>query len=266
MLMRRASLAVLTAIFMLLALNTGAAAADDYHLGPGDIVSITVYGNARLDTDARIDADGTIDYPFLGSIKLAGLTSTQAAAKIADGLQAAQILKNPVVTVRIKEFQSKRVAVLGQVEKPGEYFLSSDKTLVDMLGQAGWLTPKAADYIVLTRTAKNGERKDYQLTMNQITTGKFKNVKAQAGDVIFVPQEQTFYILGAVQKPGSYRYEPGMTVVQALAIGGGLTPRGDYDRIVIKRKDQSGKQTTSDASLDTEVRPGDVIFVKERIF
>lgn len=264
--MQRNLLAAFGAIVMTLTLLTGPALADDYHLGPGDVITISVYGNQRLDTDARIDADGSINYPFLGSVKLAGLTTAQAASKIADGLRAAQILKNPEVTVRVKEFQSKRIAVLGQVQKPGEYFLSSDKTLVDMLGQAGWVTPKAADYIVLTRTQPNGERKDYRLTLDQITTGKFKNVKAQPGDVIYVPQEQTFYILGAVNSPGSYRYEPGMTVIQALSIGGGLTPRGDYDRVVIKRKDASGKQITKDADFDTKIQPGDVIFVKERIF
>lgn len=239
---------------------------DNYRLGPGDEIDVVVYGTPDLSIAARINDSGYVNYPLIGEVYVQGLTTSEAGARIADKLEAAKIIRDPNVTVSVADYRSRRVTVVGEVPEPGEYVLSSERTLVDILAQAGWVTAEGADYIVLTRKGEDGTPGQYRLRLAALTTGKYSGMQAAPGDTIFVPKEQVFYIQGAVQDPGAYRYRDDMTVMQALAIGGGVTPRGSRDRIVLKRRNEEGVIKTYEARLETELAPGDTIFVKERLF
>lgn len=238
---------------------------ENYRLGPGDEIQIRVYDTPELTMKARISESGDVGYPLLGRLELAGLTESEAADRIADGLRAEGILRNPQVTVSVEEYRSRRVTVLGEVPQPGEYFISDERTVVDMLAKAGWVKPEGADYILLTRRTEEGE-KQYRLGLDELTGGRHQGLEAAAGDRLFVPKQDVFYIQGAVRSAGSYRYKEGMTVMEAISIGGGLTERGSRSRIEIKRRNEEGDMKTVDAELEDELEPGDIVLVKERLF
>lgn len=238
----------------------------NYQMGPGDKIMVNVYDTPELSLTTRIDNSGDIGYPLLGEVHVGGLTETAAADKIGRKLEAKHLIKDPSVTITVEEFKSHRVSVLGEVAKPGEYYLSSQRTVVDVLGKAGWLKPDGADYVRLTRDNGEGGKKQYRLALNALTSGQSKAMTVQPGDVIFVPKEQQFYIQGAVNKPGAYRLRQNMTVMEALSIGGGLTKRGSRRRIELKRRGDDGEIHTYDAEPDSKLQPNDTILVKERLF
>lgn len=238
---------------------------DNYRMGPGDEIRIEVYDTPELSMRARISESGHIGYPLLGRLELAGLTEAEAAEHIASGLRSEDILRNPQVTVAVETYRSQRVTVLGEVPQPGEYFISDERTVVDMLAKAGWIKPEGADYVLLTRRTQEGE-KQYRLTLDELTSGRHQGLQAHAGDRLFVPKEEVFYIQGAVNSAGAYRYKDGMTVMEAISIGGGLTPRGSRGRIEIKRRNGEGEVETLDAEPEDELKPGDTVLVKERLF
>ncbi|HET8701402.1 MAG TPA: polysaccharide biosynthesis/export family protein [Nitrococcus sp.] len=239
-------------------------ASEYYRLGPGDRISVTVAGSPEFSTTARIREDGAIGYPYLGTVQVGGLTLEQAENRIRRELLAAKLLRNPQVTVAVEQFLSRQVTVLGEVKNPKRYGLSAPSTVLDMIAEAGGRLPDGADYVILIRH-ENGQSKRYVLTMNQLIAGAAP-IEVQANDIIVVPRMNVFYIEGAVQKAGEYRLDKGMTVMQAIAVGGGLSPRGSYSRIEIIRHDKDGHVQTLDAQLDDILQPGDLLHVKERIF
>lgn len=237
----------------------------NYRLGAGDEIRVHVYDTPELSMKARISQSGHIGYPLLGKLELAGLTASEAADRIARGLKSENILRDPQVTVSVEAYRSRRVTIMGEVPEPGEYFMSDTRTVVDMLAKAGWTKPEAADYILLTRRTDDGE-KQYRLALDELTGGKHQGLRLEAGDRVFVPKQEVFYIQGAVKSAGAYRLEEGMTVMEAISIGGGLTKRGSRGRIEIKRRDGEGQVRTLEAELDDVLRPGDTVLVKERLF
>jgi len=244
---------------------SASAAPENYQMGPGDGLSINVYDTPELSIEARINESGEINYPLLGTVMLDGLTEIQAADKIAKQLKQKNLIKDPNVTVTVDTFQSRRVTVVGAVPNPGEYFLSDQRSVTDLLGKAGWIKPDGADYLLLTRK-ENGQEKQMRLSLSDVTSGPQRSMQVQAGDVLFVPKEEKFYIQGAVKEPGAYRLTENMTVIEALSIGGGLTPRGSRSRIELKRRDDAGKVKSYDAELEDAIKPNDTIYVKERLF
>lgn len=238
---------------------------ENYRLGPGDSIRIDVYDTPELDRTARLNEKGQVGYPLVGTLELGGLTPAEAADRIAARLKAENILRNPQVTVAVEAYRSRRVTVLGAVPEPGEYFLSDERTVVDVLAKAGWVKENGADYVLLTRATSDGESQ-YRLTLDALTSGEHRGLQAQAGDRLFVPKQQVFYIQGAVNNAGSYRFQDDMTVMEAISVGGGLTKRGSRGRIEIKRRDDNGDVQTFDAELDDRLRPNDTVLVKERLF
>lgn len=239
-------------------------ASEYYRLGTGDQISVTVAGSPEFSTTARIREDGAIGYPYLGTVQVGGLTLEQAESRIRRELLTAKLLRNPQVTVAVEQYLSRQVTVLGEVKSPKRYGLSGPSTVLDMIAEAGGRLVDGADYVILIRH-ENGQSKRHVLTMNQLIAGATP-IQVQANDIIVVPRMNVFYIEGAVQKAGEYRLDKGMTVMQAIAVGGGLSPRGSYSRIEIRRHDKDGKVATLDAELNDVLQPGDLLHVKERIF
>jgi polysaccharide export outer membrane protein len=239
-------------------------AAGDYRLGPGDLLHITVSGYAEMMTDVRVSQTGNITYPFIGEVRVANLSTQDVEAIIAKKLSDGGFIRQPQVTVLVAEYQGQKISVMGQVEKPGQYPLTSRVKVMDLLAEAGGTVPAtAADQATLLR--KDGSK--VVIDLQSLFDGDpAQNLAVSDGDTIYVPKAPQFYIYGEVQKPGMYRLERNMTVSRAISAGGGLTTKGSERRAVVKRRDAKGKEHTISVDSSTSILPDDVIFVKQSWF
>jgi len=257
----------------LIALAAAAATAQDaskmgdYRLGPGDSIKVQVYQNPDLSIEARVSESGVVNYPLVGPVQIGGATLSEAEQRIAQALQKGNILKQPQVTINLVQIRGNNVAVLGQVQKPGRFTLdTTGMRASEMIAAAGGITPTGDDVAVVTGT-RNGQPFRKSVDIPALMSGRStEDVVLAPGDTIYVEKAPTFYIYGEAQRPGTYRVERGMTVMQALAAGGGITARGSQDRIRITRTGPDGKTVQISPHLTDVVQPGDVLFVRESIF
>ncbi len=236
-------------------------------LGEGDSIRITVFQNPDLTTETRISERGTITFPLVGEISLAGLTPVDAEARIADKLIKGKFVLKPQVSLNVIRVRSRQVSVLGHVARPGRYPLDdTSSNLTDILALAGGVSPTGDDNVtvMVTRDGKTAKLEINVPTMYR-TGDLSRNLQLENGDTIFVQRAPVFYIYGEVQRAGSYRLEQGMTVMQALSVGGGVTPRGTDRGVKIRRKTGDGTQAI-DARLIDPVQADDVIYVRESLF
>ena len=236
-------------------------------LGPGDQVKITVFRNPDLTTETKVSEKGSVMFPLVGEVQLSGLTPEQAGRRIADALKRGKFVVNPEVTVSMMQVNSRQVSVLGNVNKPGRYPLdAATGKVTDLLALAGGISAGGSDTITLV-TTRNGQTTKQDIDLPAIVAGDLsRNVELQPGDTIYVGRAPMFYIYGEVQKAGAYRVEKGMTVMQAIALGGGLTPRGTERGIRIARKDANGNVSRIEPKLTDTVRSDDAIYVRESLF
>jgi len=236
-------------------------------LGMGDMIRVSVFRNPDLTTEARVSERGTIMFPLIGEISVTGLTPTQVSKQIADKLRAGRFVVDPEVTVSIAQVNSRQVAVLGNVQKPGRYPLDANTAKVtDLIALAGGIAPTGSDQItVMTTRSGKTERREIDLAAMIRSGDLTQNLDLQAGDTIYVGRAPMIYVTGEVTRAGAYRVEKDMTVMQAIALGGGITPRGTERGIRIHRK--SGDQIQRmEAKLTDPVQTDDVIFVRESLF
>jgi len=236
-------------------------------LGMGDMVRVTVFRNPELTTEGRVSERGTILFPMIGEVNIAGLTPSQAGARIADKLRSGKYVVNPEVTVSMMQVNSRQVSVLGNVVKPGRYPLDSTTAhLTDVIALAGGVGPTGSDEVTVI-TNRGGKQEKLNVDMAEMfRRGDLtRNITLEPGDTIYVHKAPMVYVYGEVQKGGAYRVEPNMTVMQAIAMGGGITPRGTERGIKISRRDASGVKRV-DADLNTTVQADDVIYIKESLF
>jgi polysaccharide export outer membrane protein len=260
-----ASTASLVLLLTLPPLCLGAPAAD---LGPGDTISVTVFRNPDLSTETRISPEGTIVFPLIGRVELAGLTVSDAGQLIADALREGNFVRDPQVGVSLVEVRSRRVAVLGHVARPGQYPLDGvPLSLTDALALAGGVTD-SGDSKVVVLTDRNGETERIEVDVPAIYRDGdvSRDIELASGDTVFVPTAPVFYVYGAVQRAGAYRVERDTLVQNALSLGGGLTPRGSERRITIRRQMPDGSIRVLDAELTDPVLPDDVVHIKESLF
>lgn len=246
---------------------SSAFAQQDYLLGGGDTVKIIVYDQPDLTTEARISQDdGTIAFPLLGEVAISGFSPEQAADKIAKLLEKGGYIKKPQVALTVQQFFSQKIPVMGQVYKPGEYSLMGESKVVDLISQAGGLKDDAADVIVVVRN-ESGKSVKHQIDLLRFYAGDMsQNISVSRGDFILVPKMDAFYIHGEVKRPGMYRLERGMTVMQALSVGGGLSERGSLSGMKVTRSNGDGTTKKIDVELTDLLQPNDVLYVKERLF
>jgi len=259
--------AVLFAVALLMVQRPAHAVAN-YLLVSGDIVRIAVFKNPDLSLDVRISESGAITYPLVGSIPLSGLTLPQAEQKIAQLLREGGFVVNPQVNILLTQAYGNLVSVIGEVKTAGRYSTeAAGGHLSGMLAAAGGILTTGSDIVVLTGT-RNGKpfRREIDIVKMSMGSSSNEDVELSGGDTLFVSRAPMFYIYGQVQKPGQFRLERGMTVIQALASGGGLTGKGTQRGIVRHRRDASGKVKEESVTLDDDVQDQDVIYVKESLF
>ncbi|MGH8141673.1 MAG: SLBB domain-containing protein [Steroidobacteraceae bacterium] len=237
-------------------------------LGPGDSVAVQVFGQPDMTTTVYVSDDGTIRVPLAGPVAVAGSTPVQAAQRVEKALRDAGYFVHPQVTLTLVQSRSERVSVLGDVKTPGSYAVDPATTVFDLLADAGGATTDAAAVGYVRRMGADGHVHEYSVDLRG-TPGATNNLPDQrldGGDELFVPQAQHVYVYGQVKMPDMYKWEPGMTVIQAVVLAGGITEKGSERHIQIKRLQPNGQYAVLHARSDDLVKPGDVIRVKESIF
>lgn len=159
----------------------------DTTLGVGDTFEVRVFGEPDLSGSHRVGAGGTITFPLAGVIKVEGLEPQGAAKAIADRL-ADGILRNPQVSVLVKEQTSKKVVVMGQVSKPGTYSYTPSMTILEAVTIAGGFTPISAKNDTSITRMEKGQKQTTKIPVGDISEGKAKNVYVRPGDIISVPE------------------------------------------------------------------------------
>ena len=227
-------------------------------LGVGDTVRVTVFQQPDMTTEARISEKGTLNLPLIGEQKIAGKSTAEAGKQIAEALKNGKYLKAPQVSVALATLRSRQVSVLGQVARPGLYPLDDTSMgITQVLAAAGGVLPTGADTATVLR---GGKQRQVDVR------NKDAAFKLEGGDTVHIDRAPVFYIYGEVARAGAYRVEPNMTVMQAIASGGGITPRGSDRRLKMRRTGADGKVVETDAKLSDAVRIDDVIYVKEALF
>lgn len=263
-----------------LAQEGGSPATAGYRVGPKDLLEIKVFEVPELNIERRIDADGTIDLPLLGKVKVDGLTSTEAADRLKAHLEATYV-QRASVAVQVREFRSKPITVLGAVRQPGPLAYTGDWTLLDALAAAGGVVDgTVGDKIYILRRAQNGLNDQVFINVEDLVlrADPDANIPIYPNDLINVPSRAsvTIYCLGEFRSPGALLFTSTdrITVMTTIARAGGLSDRAS-GTLTIKRRDRSGKdieikvnakRVLAGKDPDVELQSGDVLVVKESFF
>lgn len=236
---------------------------DDYIVGPGDVLRITVFEHENLGTVGRITENGFIIMPLLGPVKVSGSTipliSEKLAALLADGY-----LVNPMVNVFVEEFRSKNAVVLGHINIPGLIELSGPTTLLQLLSKAGGLKDGSGDAATIKRDS-NGKKEVIVIDLIALFEGGVlaNNISIQDGDVIFVSKGGMCYVTGEVESPGAYPCKDQPTVLKLIALAGGFTGKAAKSSVNIVRVVEGEKTIIKSVDLQKALLPDDVIVVPE---
>lgn len=229
--------------------------ATDYRVGPEDLLEINVFQAKELDTVARINASGSIKLPLVDKVDAAGRTVSELESIITEKYR--KYLSEPVIGIFIREYRSQQITVLGSVHKPGVYYITGQKSLLELLSMAGGLSTDAGDICIIQRNALPNPRED-QTTDNLVIDldqlvikGQIAlNIPMHSGDVILVPKSGIFFVDGAVRGPGSFPLKGRTTFTQAISMAKGLS--GDATKSDIKIYRDTGKQERDIITLDYE--------------
>ena len=245
-----------------------------YKVGHDDVLTIQVYDNPDLTGDFTVSTDGKIVFPLLGQIKVAGLDEMEIQEMLTEKL-GRDYLYNPVVSVTIKLFRSKVVYILGNIGKPGIYYLERPTRLFDLLSKAEGLSKDIGQQ-------QNGQRIRIMREALMDSTGRYPieketsffisfyqfliegkrelNIYLREGDVIYLPGQQLVYVVGEVKKPGSFPYEEGMTVLKAITLAGGSNGTSAVRSTVITRI-ENNKELKIKVTMSDLLKPDDIISV-----
>jgi len=156
-------------------------------LGPGDLVEVRVFQEADLSGAYRLSPEGTIDYPLCGKVALAGMTSSQAADALTQCLGSGY-LRRPQVSVLIREYNSKKIFVFGEVQKPGTFPYDENMSVVQAITLAGGFTKVASRNSTIVTRIIDGQEKKIRVPVEDIGNGRERNFLLKPGDIVFVPE------------------------------------------------------------------------------
>ncbi len=276
--MSRASLlrvAALVTAALLLPLRARGAGAE-YRIGPKDLLDVKVFEVPELNVERRVSDGGTIALPLLGEFPVAGMTASEAAARLQQLLME-KYVNRANVSIEIKEYEDKPVSVLGAVAKPGSLTVSGNWTLLQAISAAGGLTPEAGKRIYVLRRADNSLSDTLELSTDDLlrSSSALWNVPIYPSDVVNVPAKTTvkIFCLGEVKTPGALEFDGNdpLTLLAVIAKAGGLTDRASKT-IRIQRRRPDGKtvelvahyrRIVSGHEPNLVLQPDDVVIVKE---
>lgn len=250
------------------AANTDAEPAN-YVVAEGDLLQVTVFGEDDLSSTVRVSDDGTITLPLIGLITAKGHSVHELEKRI-ERAYGEKYLQDPHVSIFVKEQQGGKITLLGAVMKPGTYDYFSRRRLLSVLAMAGGLANNAGSTVQIRRKTDDAARPTTYIIdlADMLRTGDEQlNLEINPNDVIFVPEAGTFYVDGAVRKPGVYPLKAATTVREAIAMAGGTTWYSN-DVIKLLRRSGDGKTDIVDMkvnSLETAnvaLRDRDIVFVE----
>jgi polysaccharide export outer membrane protein len=257
--------------------TTGAQQNGGPAVAPQDVLTITVWGQPELSGKFSIDTDGTLTFPLVGRVQAAGLRPRDIEEalqkRLADGF-----LKNPQLSVTAERADTQTINVMGEVKQAGSFPAARGMSLIEALARAGSTTEMASGTVLITRpqvrmpsSGAAGEPQEdapevLRVNLKALQSGAAgTNLQLRGGETVFVPRAETVYVIGAVKNPGTYPIREQTTVLQAIALAGGLTERGSFRAVRIVRQSDPAKKHAK-VKLDELLQPGDTIVVGERLF
>lgn len=281
---------VLAAVLALLGV---VAVAEEYQIGPGDVLRVAVLGQAEMTGEFTIDAQGGMSFPFLGKVVAGGMTASELEKKLT-ALLADGYLKQPHVSVVVKEFHSLRVYVTGEIGRPGAYGLRPERSLLALLRDVGELSASVGHEVLVIRPPRASVRGEgaqpaadakptateprgpgqpdtpgaeiFHVSLRDLRSGNpAKDFRLEPGDTVYFPRAAQVYVTGNVGKPGAFRFEEGLTVYQALNLAGGITEKGSSRSVKIVRIVGGERKELKPKPTDL-LEPEDTIVVPERFF
>jgi len=251
-----------------------------YLIGRQDVLEVRVFDLDELNQTVRVSDDGSITLPLLGRLAVAGLTKSELEALIARLLEE-RFVRNPQVTLFVKDYESRKVAVSGAVRNAFTYEMLGHKTLLEMISLAGGLDGDLGKEIIIFRRRKDGTTDRVAIDLEGLiyAADPALNITVLPGDIIYVPEVERvrLFVSGAVSKPDLYevpRDEP-VTVLKAITLAGGTTDRASEKRVQILRTGPDGRKTTIPVNLrkikrgkaeDVVLQKDDVVLVPESYF
>jgi polysaccharide export outer membrane protein len=262
------------------AVSPSPVAAPDYRVGPGDVLDVTVFGNDDLSRTSTVQTSGVIALPLLGEVQVAGLTLPEVQRKLTT-LLARDYLVNPQVEVKVKEYQSQFVSVVGEVNSPGRKPLRGRTRLIDVLVEAGGFTPRASGDIQIAR--REGSFEGGARILRMRLSGSAPSPQDQVnlevllrnGDLITASPKYYVTVEGEIARPGRYPIEGELTITGAISTAGGLTRFGSSNLKVRRVDPETGQTRILDVDLkavrrgkepDLALLSNDVVSVPRRLF
>jgi polysaccharide export outer membrane protein len=245
------------------------ASAEEYAVGAGDILQITVFDHPDLQTTAQVSREGQIRFPLIGQVPVKGLSVPQVVEALTAALANGYLI-DPQVSVTVQEFRKNKSSVIGKVNRPGQYEFQGHMTFLELLSRAGGLAPDAGSQAVIRRKSASEAIRAGDLVIDLkalIAEGDtYRDIEILDGDTVTVTEAGTVFLTGEVRRPGEYRFEEGMTLIRALTLAGGFTERAAADQVRIIRSEE-GREVVIDVSaspagLEQPVRRSDVVVVK----
>jgi polysaccharide export outer membrane protein len=253
----------------------------EYEVGPGDVLEVNVFGNDDLSRMPTVQTNGAISLPLLGEVQVAGLTVGEVRRKITN-LLAKDYLVNPQVEVKVREYQSQFVSVVGEVNSPGRKPIRGRMRLIDVLLDSGGFKPNASGQVMITRVDGefDGGVKSISVRISSSASPSAQDLinlelPLKNGDIITALSKAYVTVDGEVNKPGRYAIEADLTVTGAVSLAGGLTRFGSNDVKVRRTDPGTGKVSILEVDLkdvrngkkpDVPLLPNDVISVGRRVF
>jgi polysaccharide export outer membrane protein len=242
-------------------------------IGSGDLIEVTVFGEADLSGRFRVDEKGDISVPLIGPVHVAGKTAEESATALNRLYVEAEILNsdNAFVTVFIAEYATQGIVVNGEVKNPGLYPALGVRMLNDVIAVAGGVTPNASSKVIITRKGDPGNPITVEY-IPELSTPVIPRVQIFPGDTIAVPLAGSVYVLGSVGHAGVYILEGRhvLTVEKAMALAGGTTrgANSSHAHIVRALEDGNKEDIVFNVNLilkgkapDLALKDGDILYV-----
>ena len=278
--MKNATILASCLLAVLVSVSSPLVAQGELGVGPEDLLQVSVFEMPELAATVRVSETGMITLPLLGEIRADGLTPRQLEVTL-ERLLSASLLKDPQVSVLVREYGSKKVSILGAVGRPGVYEMTGPRNLLQVLSVAGGLTAEAGQALFIIRAGAEEKTERISVSIHDLLVDRDSraNHAIQAGDIISVPLEPLLYVFvdGAVRTPGrleSPASQP-LSLLQAMASAGGPTERANLKVVRILRKQGDGlseafaanlKRIRKGKDVDPILQNGDVVVVAETFF